>query len=179
MKRIISFVCTIIIYFNICSAFVTYEIPVRKEKIIPIAISADESEVLEYIDISEYGDVKILEYNMDKGKALFKIQENEIVADLYDGEYTEGKVKREKVKEEDIEVYDKNLAFEPEELAKEILEVGGDFKEADLQKNGEIIVKLKEDAIGEEGYDKNKKIKSELVIEVDKNNRERTIYSDY
>ena len=79
MKKIISGIAAISIFFTTGSAFVTYEIPIREEKIIPISFISDSDETLESIDLSEYEEVKIVDYGMTKGKAIYEIKDDELI----------------------------------------------------------------------------------------------------
>lgn len=181
MKKIISGLCAISIFFNTASAFVTYEIPYIEEKIIPINFVSDEDESQEYIDLSEYKNAKILDYDMAKGDLIAQIKDEELILDLYDGVYFNGQTIQEKIKVEEIEdliIKNNKATFIPEETVKNIIEVEGDFESGTIE-GDKVILKLAEGATGIKGYNKEKITKSNLTIEVDKNNNEETIYSEF
>lgn len=181
MKKIISGLCAISIFFSTGSAFVSYDIPLRAEKIIPIYFVADEEEILESIDLSEYKDVEIIDYEMTKGKGILEINDEELILDLYDGNYFSGVSKHDKTKTEDIEnvILQNNKAiFMPQEKIKNIITVNGDF-ESGVIDGEKVILELAKDATGVKGYNQEKIIKSNIAIEVDRDNSEETIKSDF
>lgn len=181
MKKIISGLCAVSIFFSTVNAFVTYEIPIREEKIIPINFVADQEEVIEYIDLSEYEDVEMEDYKMNTGKVLLEIEDDEVILDLYDGEFFDGETVEQKVKTEKIEdliIENDKAVFVPEEEVINILDVGGDFVSGIID-DDKIILELAEEAQGTKGYDESKIVKSNLDIRVDESNSQKTLYSDF
>lgn len=180
MKKIISGLCAISIFFSTGIAFVSYETTIRAEKVIPINFIADNEEILESIDLSEYKDAKIIEYEMTKGKAILKIKEEELILDLYEGNYFNGVTTQEKIKTEYIEdlILQNNKAiFMPEEKIKRIIDIEGDF-ESGIINNDKVQLELKKDATGISGYNKEKIVKSNISIQVPKNNSKETVSSE-
>ncbi|MBE5813204.1 MAG: hypothetical protein E7314_06095 [Clostridiales bacterium] len=181
MKRFVSGLCVIILLFSTCSGYVVVEKDIRKEEIISFNFTSEEDELLEYIDVSEYENVKIIDYGMNKGDAIINLEDDELILDLFEGKYSKGKEIREKIKTEDVEsIVAKNGKgyFTPEENIKSIVGVDGDFENGAI-KNGEIVFEISEDAKGETGYNEEKIVKSKISIETLEDNCENTIYSDW
>lgn len=181
MKRFISGFCAVTFIFSMCSGYVVIQKDIKKEETISFNFTDRKDEILEYIDVSDYENVKIVDYAMNKGEAIITLKDEELILDLYDGKYSEGEEVREKIKTEDIE----NVAlkngkgyFSPKEEPIKIISVDGDFKSASL-KNGEIVLEVAEDAKGEEGYNKDKIVKSKISVETEENNKEEKVYSEW
>ena len=181
MRRLISGFCSIIILLSTCSGYVVIEKDVVKEETITFNFTDTNDEIIEYIDVSEYKNVKILDYGTSKGEAIIELEEDDLVLDLYDGKYSKGEEIREKTKTEEIDgVISSNgkCYFEPQEEVKKIINIDGDFESGKIE-NGEIVLDIKDNAKGENGYDEEKIVKSKISIEVPEDNREKSIYSDY
>lgn len=181
MKRICSVLCAICIFISTCSGYTTIEKDIKKEKIISFNFTGKKDEMLEYIDISEYENVEIVDYSMNKGKSIITLEEDNILLDLYDGKYSKGEEIREKVTTEYIEdaiLPNGKYVFEPSEEASKVINVDGDFKNA-IAKNGQIILEVDENAKGIAGYDLDNVVTSEISIEVPEDNMNRTVYSEY
>ena len=96
MRRLISFFCSVIILISTCSGYVVIKKDVRKEETITFNFTDTNDEIVEYIDVSEYENVKILDYGTNKGNAIIKLEDDSLVLDLYNGKYSKGEEIREK-----------------------------------------------------------------------------------
>ena len=162
MRRVVSGFCVITLLFGMCSGYVVIEKDIKKEETISFNFTDRKDEILEFIDVSDYENVKIIDYGMNKGEAIVTLKNEELILNLYDGKYSEGKEIREKIKTEDIEgmvLKNGKGYFVPEEEPIKIISVDGDFKSASI-KNSEIVLEVAEDAKGEEGYNEEKIVKS-------------------
>lgn len=181
MKRICSILCVICVFMSTCSGYMSIEKDIKKEKIISFNFTGKKDEMLEYIDVSDYENVNIVDYNMNKGKGIITLEDDNILLDLYDGKYSRGEEVREKVETEyieDIIPENNKYTFEPSEDVNEIISVDGDFKNAVI-KNGEIVLDIDEMAQGNEGYDFTNVVTSEISVEISEENTQKSIYSEY
>lgn len=181
MKRLISGLSSVIIFFSTCSGYVVVEKDIKKEEILSFNFTGSEDEIVEYIDISEYVNAQIVDYGMNKGKAKIKIEDDEVRIDMYDGKYTKGEEIREKIKTEEIEmvaVKDDKYVLIPDKDIVSIEKVDGDFEEVKIV-DEKIILTVSDEASGEEGYNRENIVKSEIEIEISEDNCEEIIYSDW
>ena len=181
MRKFISGFCAAVLLFSTTSAYIVVEKDVKKEETISFNFTNRKDELLECIDVSDYKDVKVIDYGMNKGDAIITLSDEELVLDLYDGKYSEGEELRNKIKTEYIDsIVSKNggAYFVPEEDVKNIISVDGDFESGTIN-DGKIVLEIAEYAEGEKGYDEESIVRSKLSIETLEDNTEKTVYSEW
>jgi len=183
MKKIAILLAFCILLQDISFAFVTRNITVRSEKIIPFSFSSKEQDIDKLLSIRGFLDAEIKSVYVDNGDALAAIKGNYIDLELSKGTLINGYKTVNKVDSidlEDIQLTDeinKTIIVEPDRKIKSIQSVSGDFSSATIEANGNIKIKVKDSAKGVQSYDETKIEKSEFSINVDSKNLSRRIES--
>lgn len=184
MKRIAMLLVVVLLFQNVSFAFVTREITVISEKIIPFSFVSNNQYLEESLSIKGLNDVKIKKAYVDNGSMSFSIEDNYIDVEFDDGEWSNNYKTISKLY--NMEINDailknkesKKIIITPDKKVKSIQEVSGDFSSAKILENGDIELTIGDYAKGNLGYDKNTLIKSEFTASIDEDNRERKVLSD-
>lgn len=186
MKKV--YICLLafaIIFESVSNAAVLRNIEVIKERTFPVNIVSDTKEYEESIDLEDIKNPQIIKASIDNGSIRSEIRGNELLFELYGGEKVNSKIKVRKTKT--LKIDEMPLSDEKAKTAKikldkkalEIQDVSGDFSEAHINNNGEIVVKLRDDAEGTDGFDTERIEEDTVKIEIDKENRNRKINSEW
>ena len=185
MRKLLIYICiiTLIIpYTSIASVKRTADF--RVQEVIPIDEFSSKQDTTEYIDISDYRDVEIVDYYIDNGSIKVEIINDEIRLKLRNGEYsyTRDKVTKRYVEElEDLPLDNESsrtIVIEPEKEVENISSVSGDFESAKVDVDGNIVVKVKKTALGIPGYDERSIVTDMIDVKIDETNRNEKITSE-
>lgn len=185
MRKILIYICILTLIFPyIAIASVKRTADFRVEDIIEIDEFSRKQDITEYIDISDYRDVEIIDCYVDNGKAKAEIVDNEIRLKLRDGDYsyTRDKVTKKYMEEfKDLPLDNENsrtIVIEPEKEVENISSVSGDFESAKIDTDGNIVIKVKKSALGIPGYDKRSVITDTIDVKIDESNRNESVSSE-
>lgn len=184
MRRIAIALVMVLLFQNISYAFVTREITVTSEKIIPFSFVSEEQDLEESLSIKGLNDVKIKKTYVDNGEVTANIDGNYIDVDFTDGEWSNSYKTISRVYNMELDEAiltnekDKKIVITPDKEAKSIQDVSGDFSSAKILDNGDIEITVGDYADGVLGYDEDTFIKSEFSINIDEDNISRKIESD-
>lgn len=175
--------CTLI--SNISCAYVVRKVDIPLEKIIPFSFITDDIVFEEDIDIEGLDNVKIEKVYVDNGDINAYVDDEYICVELKNGEKSNSLKKLTKT--DTLEIEDMPLTNEGDFIIeldndkkiKDITEVSGDFESAKVNEKGNIEVKVSKNAKGIKGYDESKRVKSEVIISIDQNNKERMVESEW
>jgi len=185
MRKLLIHICIFtLIFSNISIASIKRTADFRVEELIPIDILSNQQDITEYIEISDYRDVEIIDCYVDNGKAKVEIIDDRIKLKLIDGEYsyTRDKVTKRYVEElQDLPLDNESsrtIVFEPEKEVENISSVSGDFESAKIDTDGNIVVKVKKSTMGIAGYDKRKILTDTINVKIDETNRNENVASE-
>lgn len=184
MKRIAILLVVVLLFQNISFAFVSREITVISEKIIPFSFVSEKQRLEESISIEGLNDVKIKKVYVNNGDMSFNIDGNYIDIEFNNGEWSNSYKTISKLY--NMEINDaipknedsKKIIINPEKEVKSIQEVSGDFSSAKILENGDVELTIGNYAKGSLGYDKNTIMKSEFTINIGEDNTSRKVLSD-
>lgn len=184
MKKISIFLVFIILIQTVSEAFVTREIDVISEKIIPFNFSSSSEAIEENLSIKGFEEAKIVASYVDNGKINANISGNRIEIDLNGGEWRNdykivnkvGIIDLNDIKFEEVD--ERKAILSTDYDIDEIYEVSGDIQGAEILSNGDIEVSVKESAEGVLGYNQDKIVRSTTTVNVGENNLNRRVWSD-
>lgn len=182
MRRIVGIFSSIFILFsNISLAYITREINITAEKVIPFSFSSTSSKIEEEISIKDLENVKVKDVYVDNGEVDFKIDDDEIDLSFSEGDEVFGTktvIKTGSYSLDEVEVFNDTFIIENNKDILDIKEIKGDFYDAKINSNKDIEVKLKENAKGVKSYDKSTLVTSTFEVNIDDTNKNREIKSD-
>jgi len=168
---------------SVHAALIESNVMTRNEILIPFNIDSISQTGEEIINISHLGNVEIKEINIDNGKGSATVEDGILKLKYSDGEKSSKETGR-KVEILEIEKaeYDEEFGgviITPKDMVTAIKDVYGAFETATILENGDILLKVKSDAVFEEGFSEEKTAFSEIEIQAEPENRERNFKSEW
>lgn len=175
--------CFTLMQSSVHAALSENNVEIKREVLIPFCIETNIQSGEEKIDISRFNGAKVKEINVDNGEVVANIENGFLTLRYGGGECNVG-LNQRKIDVLEIEnaKYDEEMkcvVAKPEKQVIGIKGVYGAFESAEISENGDILLKVKENAPFENGFDKDKTSFSEIEVDVETGNRKRNITTDF
>lgn len=184
MRRIAIFLIPIILIQTVSNAFVTRDVIVTVNKVIPFSFVSENQNLEEDLSIKGLNEVKIEKVHVDNGEVEAKVSGNYIEMNFSNGKWENSYKtlnKAESIELEEVRLTDevnKKIVITPEKSATKIQSVSGDFSEAKILDNGNIEITVDKAKDGVWGYDEAELVKSEFTVNIEDTNINREVESE-